>query len=468
MILKSSVILALLGFIITCLLWDSKLTVNTTQLNISEIPYSAVSAKKNNLPKEYKAVAGLIKRQEQMPWFQEANKRVEDHRKADLVLVLKDSKGYSIADEDVAIELKSHDFHHGGVMSIWQFSGIRKNTKPYVKPSIYHSKFLELFNATGFNNAFKPKLKNGHAEHLPKAIEWTQQHQIPLRGHTLIWPGEKHLPKEVLKEKSSKSKLRKACNTMIRSWVQKWQLSEWDVINEPRANHLVQDILGKEEEAKWFKLAKTTSKDPNVQLYLNDYQIVSGIKDSYKDIYEKNAQVLLDQGAPLHGLGVQSRFKFDISPEQIYKNLTRLNKFNLPIKGTEFEVVDLKRKLSDQERAKITFQVASTYFSHHLVKGLYVWTIFKSSNEAMVNGKPSWGYSSFMINQDGSLKANGLIWKYLFKHLWTSDLKTKSNTQGIIKTRVFKGRYKITFTHEGKKITRTIHLDKDQIIEIKL
>lgn len=467
-VFKVAIVLALIAFIITCLLWDSTQKIDVSKLKISELHYSESISKKELLPKEYNSVVGLIKRQEKAPWFQKVQKRVENHRKADLVLVLKDEEGNSIPNTKMSIELESHDFHHGGVMSIWQFSGIRKSSKPYIKPQIYQSKFLELFNASGFNNAFKPKLKNGHAEHLPKAIEWTKKHQIPLRGHALIWPGEKHLPKEVLKVQSNKSKLRQACNSMIRSWAEKWQLSEWDVINEPRTNHMVQDTLGKEEEVKWFKLAKRSSKDPNVQLYLNEYQIVSGIKDSFKDIYEANVQSLLDQGAPLNGLGIQSRFKFDISPEQIYKNLERLSKFNLPIKGTEFEVVDLKRKLSEQERAKITFQVASTYFSHRLVKGLYVWTIFKSSHEAMLNGKPSWGHSSYMINEDGSLQANGLVWKYLFKHLWTSDIEVKSNQQGIVKSRVFKGRYKITFQHKGKAITRSIQLNKNRIIEIKI
>ena len=468
LLLKIFMILGLSTFILVCIFWNSGQKVDVSQLQIADIPYSELDSEVKKLPQEYKSVAYLIKKQEKAPWFQEATKRVEEHRKSELVLVLKDSQGNSIAHTDVKINLESHDFHHGGIMSIWQFSGVRKSTKPYIDPKIYRSKFLDLFNATGFNNAFKPKLEKGHAEHLPKAIQWAKENKIPLRGHTLIWPGEKHLPKEVLEHKDNKAKLRKACNDMIRRWAKKWDLYEWDVINEPRTNHMVQDKLGKSEEAKWFKLAKQASKNPNVKLYLNEYQIVSGIKDSFKDTYEKNVQDLLDQGAPLNGLGIQSRFKFDISPEQIYKNLNRLNKFNLPIKGTEFEVVDLKRKLSDQQRAEITFQVASTYFSHKLVKGLYVWTIFQSSNTAMLNGKPSWGYSSFMINADGSLNANGLVWKYLFKTLWTTKASVKTNELGIAKIKAFKGRYKVSFTHQGKKVHKTIQLDKNKIIEIKL
>ena len=255
---------------------------------------------------------------------------------------------------------------------------------------------------------------------------------------------------------------------MIRTWAQKWDLYEWDVINEPRTNHLLQDTLGKSEEAKWFKLAQKSSKNPNVKLYLNDYQIVSGTKDKFKDEYEQNIQQLLEQGAPLSGLGVQSRYKFNLTPEQIYQALERLSKFQLPIKGTEFEVADLKRKLSDQERAKITFEVAATYFSHRLVHGLYAWTIFQSSTHPEVNGKPSWGHSSYMINKDGSLKANGLVWKYLFKQLWVTKGIVKSNAQGIIKTRAFKGQYSISFTHQGKSFTKIIQLDKDKVIEIKI
>ena len=151
-------------------------------------------------------------------------------------------------------------------------------------------------------------------------------------------------------------------------------------------------------------------QDADVQLYLNDYQIVSGTKDLFKDLYEENVQMLLDKGAPLHGLGIQSRFKFDRSPQEIYQSLDRLAKFNLPIKGTEFEVVDLKRKLSDQERAKITLEVVSSYFSHPSVTGLYAWTVFQSSHEPELNGKPSWGYSSYMVEKDGKIKTK---WPHL-------------------------------------------------------
>ena len=255
---------------------------------------------------------------------------------------------------------------------------------------------------------------------------------------------------------------------MVRGWASKWQLAEWDVINEPRANHLIQDKLGKDIEVDWFKIAKEASADKDVQLYLNDYQIVSGTKDKYKDLYEENVQMLLDKGAPLHGLGVQSRFKFDRSPEEIHDALERLGKFNLPIKGTEFEVVDLKRKLSDQQRAKISLEVISSYFSHPAVKGLYVWTIFQSSDEAMVNGKPSWGHSSYMVEKDGRLKANGLVWKYLFKHLWSIDSPYKTDSHGAVKLRAYRGQYSLKLTYKDQPISKKFTVTNDNIIEINL
>ena len=145
-ILKISSIVLLLGFITICLLWDNTQTVNTKDLNINKLPYSKAIKNQKSLPKEFNSLADLIKKQEKTSWFMQANKRVEEHRKADLVLVLKDSRGNSIPHKDVKINLESHDFHHGGIMSIWQFSGTRKSTKPYIDPKIYRTKFLELFN----------------------------------------------------------------------------------------------------------------------------------------------------------------------------------------------------------------------------------------------------------------------------------------------------------------------------------
>ena len=459
-----AVIIAFIGYIIS---WNSHVKTLTAK-EAAALPYSTPLVKKEKVPKEYSKVSSLLRSSERLEWFIKTKSRISDHRLHDLVIVLKNKNGSPIDRQKVHITLDKHEFHHGGVMNIWQFSGERKTGKPYIDPTIYKEKFLELFNAGGFNNAFKFKLQRNHASLLPQAINWYEQKGIHLRGHTLIWPGERHLPKEILGVLDNNELLRqKSCN-MVRNWAKKWQIKEWDVINEPRANHLIQDKLGKNIEVDWFKIAKEASAYKDVKLYLNDYQIVSGTKDQFKDIYEENVQMLLDRGAPLNGLGVQSRFKFDRSPKQIHDALDRLAKFNLPIKGTEFEVVDLKRKLTDQQRAKITLEVASSYFGHPHVNGLYVWTIFQSSHDAIVNGKPSWGHSSFMIEKDGSLKPNGLVWKYLFKHLWSIDSPYMTDIYGAVKIRAYRGDYSIKLLQHGKTITRQFKVTKNNLIEITL
>jgi endo-1,4-beta-xylanase len=428
------------------------------------------------LERDYQKISSIIKPKEQVQWQLDADKRIEDHRKADLTLQINNSSG-SLAGTEIHIELTNHHFHFGGVAHLptlikrkrgrpHRKTGVQEYEKATVDRDLYKKTFVDLFNSGGLNNGFKPKLKGGFEAYLPEAIQWFRDNKLHLRGHTLIWPGKDHLTKEVLSLIDKPSQLKEACEDEVRDYAEKWDVDEWDVINEPRANHLIMDELGNEVMADWFKIAQKHVKNPECKLFLNEYQIVSGTKDQFKDKYEEHVQFLLDQGAPLSGLGIQSRIKVRIPPATLYASLERLAKFNLPIKATEFEVADTPRKMFDeQERAEITHEMLTTYFSHPNVTGFYVWTIFQNgtgpTRKTAKGEAPNHGWTSFIVHNDGRLKRNGLVWKYLTKELWNTDIKCLTDAEGKLKIRGFKGDYKITIKHQGKTTVKTYRLLED-------
>ena len=430
-------------------------------------------ASSTELARDYQKISSIIKPPTKVQWQIDADKRIEDHRKADLTLQINNSSG-SLAGAEIYIELTNHHFHFGGVAHLPTLikrkrgrpnrkTGVQEYEQASVDRELYKKTYLELFNAGGLNNGFKPKLKAGFEAYLPEAIQWFRDNKVHLRGHTLIWPGEDHLPKDLLSLIDKPSQLKEACEDEVRDYAQKWDVDEWDVINEPRANHLIMDKLGNEVMADWFKTAKKYAKNPDCTLFLNEYQIVSGTKDQFKVKYEEHVQFLLDKGAPISGLGIQSRIKIRIPPTTLYSSLERLAKFNLPIKATEFEVADTPRKMFDElERAEITHEMLTTYFSHPNVTGFYVWTIFQNGTGPMRAGnKPNHGWTSFLVHNDGRLKRNGLIWKYLTKELWDTNIQCLTDADGRLKIRGFKGDYKITIKHQGKTSVKTYRLLED-------
>jgi len=404
-------------------------------------------------------------------WRLEANQRINQYRKANLIVKVVDKKtGLPISNADISISLLKHKFKFGGIVNSPQFA---KETEKYKKL------FLDMgFNASGFNNALKYKLRKGFEKfNAEKIIKWFRKNKIFIRGHCLVWPGDKtgnHLPQELLSmtsqykktpTESLKNKIYAQTINMIVKNASKWDVDEWDVLNEPRGNHLLQDISGDKTktEKAWFNCAFKNTKNKNISLFLNENRVISDPKDSETVLtnkiktYYDNVRELLKSKAPLSGLGFQSRFTKIISPEIIYSRLSLFNELQLPIVATEME---MKKNLgSEFDKAMMTERVMTIYFSHPKVTGIYAWTILNKIDDTRNRG---------LLNPDYTPNLRGKIWLYLSKHLWNTKVLLKSDNNGEVSLRAFKGKYKITVKNNNKNKNMNFQLDKESVITVKI
>ncbi|MCK5906321.1 MAG: endo-1,4-beta-xylanase, partial [Flavobacteriales bacterium] len=209
----------------------------------------------------------------------------------------------------------------------------------------------------------------------------------------------------------------------------------------------------------WFKYADKYRKDKNVKFYLNENKVVSApykIAEKNIEIYYNHIKDLVDADAPIEAIGFQTRFRQRIAPEEIYRRLTVFEDFDLPMLGTELEIIDnYLQKFSDDERAEFTEEVMTVYFSHPKVQGLYFWTPFSDINKALfdLNGMPY---------------KNGHAWLDKIDE-WTTNISLKSDENGRVNFRGFKGKYKITATVNGKERYKYVEvLDTDNTVNIRL
>ena len=233
---------------------------------------------------------------ESQPWRQQANERIDRHRKATLDRVV-DDEGNPLAGVPVHVKQQRHLFRFGGVVSgrSMHASAGDQDARPItaVTPEQYKDMFLRLgFNAAGFGMYLKYKRRSMAEPHLPKLFEWFQEHGIPVRGHCLIWPGgdygnfmppglsklvyvndpnanwsstAKGVPRDKLTE-AEQQNVRDLCKRMIEESAGQWPVFEWDVINETRNNHIVQDLVGHDVIADWFKITKQATVDRDLAL----------------------------------------------------------------------------------------------------------------------------------------------------------------------------------------------------------
>jgi GH35 family endo-1,4-beta-xylanase len=224
---------------------------------------------------------------------------------------------------------------------------------------------------------------------------------------------------------------------------------EWDVVNEPYANHDLMDTLGNEEMARWFKL--TRQADPKARLYINDYGILSagGRDAAHHDAYEKTIRQLLAADAPIDGIGMQGHFAWRLTPPtRIWEILDRFAALGLRIQVTEMNINITDTRL----QADYTRDLLMTLFAHPAVDGIVCWAVVanpRAKDQAVA-----------MFNTDWTPRPNGQEWLNLVHGQWWTLQNLKTDELGQADIRGFLGSYRVTAWANGRTVEQTVQLQR--------
>jgi hypothetical protein len=402
-------------------------------------------------------------------WRIAANERIDQIRKADMSILVDDQQtGLPVQDAEVSILLVRHRFRFGGGVDSVRLNG----ADSLVSAQLYKETYLNMgFNTGGFGNALKPKITGLH-KYLPNSLAWFEEHGISVRGHTIFRAGYDNLSAFVRNAydrylsnptEQNRQNLADTIEVELRGWASRWNVINWGVLNEPRGKHEIMDVLGNEAMIGWFRFVQESKVDPNAVLYLNENRIISdpaeGIMTDKIRIYMDTVDYLLNNNAPLTGLGLQSRFASMLSADTIYQRLQLFEAYGLPIEATEFEMKwDIETEL---DRAIMTERVMTVYFSHPLVRMIYCATVFPNRRH------PEYGRE--MVDIRGNPKLRGKIWLYLTKLHWTTKKTLFADELGRVSLRAFKGDYVVSVRAPGRAAQLfDLSLDDDTSFVINL
>ena len=385
-------------------------------------------------------------------WRKAALARIERIRKADLAVTVTDAAGKPVAGADVAIKMTRHAFGFGSAVNAGTFKP-DTDTPDTLK---YRETIQKLFNRVVVENSFKwPGWENAdRRRRVLWTLAWLRERGIEVRGHCLVWPSWKHMPRDVQGLKGDKAAFQRRILDHIREEVAatKGRIVEWDVINEPFSNHDAMDVLGREAMVAWFRAARET--DPAARLFINDYAILarSGRDQRHQDHYYETIEFLLDQGAPLDGVGMQSHFGGDLTPPpRLLAVLDRFAAFGKTIAVTEFDI-----NVADEAlQAAYTRDFLTALFSHPAVNGILMWGFWQGRH---------WRPQAALFRRDWSIKPNGRAWQDLVFKDWWTDAAAKTDAQGRISVRGFLGDYEVTAEAGGKAVTARASLSKNGTI----
>lgn len=472
-------------------------------------------------------LAAVVKPQTIASWRTDANLRIEAHRKANLSVAVTDQAGVPVVGATVRAKLKKHAFKFGGVVTVMDLTDAAGSLSAAGSTTTDWQRITRaLFNSLGFDNALKPKTVNQHT-YVPQFLTWAAANGLDVRGHLLMWPGGgtvdmlddagavsgvdygDHLSnsgtsaykhhnvlgavdayKASARTQADRNALKSVVDAEIQEWAGRWNVYEWDVINETLNNTLLMDILGYDQMTSWFNLAQANKVNPACGLLINDYQIISAKFDagstSYatrRDTYFSRIDLLLSGTATVTGIGFQSRFKFfnNYSPVTVFARIQDFSTRypNLNLVGTEFEIPDhydfvtgaLVQAYDESTRAHVTEEILTTYFSHQNMTGLNAWDFMNPlpDNTANAYTRALCYYGDGPGGVAGPVvKLNGLVWYYLHRIRYHTDTTAVTSGSGTALIRGFKGDYDLTVSYEGEDYPATFSLAQDGTTTVTL
>jgi len=344
---------------------------------------------------------------------------------------------------EVRVEQLRHEFWFGAAIASQVFGG-RMDAEEAAR---YKRVFLENFNAAVTENALKwhaMEPRQGQVDYsiVDAILQWTEEHDIPLRGHNIFWgiPNRVQPWLKVLDDAALRETLKARALDIGKRY--RGRFAEYDLNNEMLHANYYEDRLGPGitgDMASWVR-----QEDPDAVLFLNDYDILTGRR---LDDYVVHIRRSLDQGVPLGGIGVQGHLHGDsFDPTALQNALARLAEFRLPICVTEFNFPGQRSKyygqrearLSEEEeqaKAKALVDYYRICLAQPAVKGILMWGFWEGAN---------WIPVSSLYRRDWSPTPAADAYRDLvYKQLWTT-WRGQTDAQGKCEVRAFYGQHRVT------------------------
>jgi len=190
-------------------------------------------------------------------------------------------------------------------------------------------------------------------------VDFAEAHGMAVRGHNLIWDQQlvDSTPAYVT-SLSDPNELRALMAEHIATVVGHYRgrVDRWDVVNEPLVTggsdiyqNVFFQLLGPGYISEALEMAHAA--DPNARLFLNEVLVSN--QGARFDALLALAHDLLDQGAALHGIGIQGHFFYGPDPGELQGNIEALAALGLDVEITELDILlrgqdDLASKLERQ------------------------------------------------------------------------------------------------------------------------
>jgi endo-1,4-beta-xylanase len=356
----------------------------------------------------------------------QADQRIEAHRKRNIEFRILDADDCPVAGADLDIRQTSHAFAFGTVIN-----------RNHMDNATYKQFIADNFEWGVMENAAKWRQNQwspGPPDYTDadEIVAFCRENDILLRGHCITWANPIRVPDWVvpLEPKALRTAVEERIDDVVAHFED--DFLHWDVNNEMIANTFFADRLGSAFRAEMFQRAR--SVDPDVTLMVNDYNVITSNRQSALLHQVEDLEAL---SAGVDALGAQGHFNEAPAPEVLDRRLDHLAESGLPIWITEYDctVAEIEARADALERNY------RTAFSHPGVSGILMWGFWEGS----LNSGPD----AALVDLDWTVNAAGLRYQALMDE-WTTLAQGTSDSDGRFDCRGFHGSYSLTIQHDGR------------------
>jgi len=403
-------------------------------------------------------------------WEAAADQRIREHRQGPLTVEVVDTSGRPVPDATVDVEMQSHDYWFGYVLSADLLVNQTEPGHPY------REALKEDFNVVWFGNYHKWRFFEENQETSDRATAWAKDNGLDVRGHVCLWGNVDAwaVPADVvdamgLDHESGQNGpdldpqyVRDRTFDHVRTIIDHYAdfeydgtsygsvIEEWEVMNEvPHKPGLIRAVNGvpADEEAsdidpvtapvlaEWYRHADDIAPE-DVGTATNDYNVITANQYAGDD-YERQIQFLAEN-AGLDFVGLQSHFgdrASAISSETAMAVMDRYARHGVRLRVTEFDVTG--DDWSDEAKADWFHEYFKTVFSHPATDAFLV---------AGGSDAHHWRDDAPFFYDDWSPKPAYDVYRDLvFGEWWTSE-STTTDGEGTATVDAFLGTHEVRVT----------------------
>lgn len=399
------------------------------------------------------------------------DERIQRHRRGELNLVVRDSRGKPLQNAAVSVQQVRHEFLFGCNFFMFDRCG-----RADLEES-YRAHFADLLNyaTLGFYwRNYEAQRGAPMYDYTDRVLEWTRERGITCKGHPLVWDHPAGSPRWLPQDHQE---IRRLSNRRVADIVKRFagRIDMWDVVNE--AVHLPEK-KNDTTMAEWalaegpvpyvaqhLRIAGETN--PKATLLVNDYRL--------DPPYERLLRALQAAKEPFHCIGLQSHMHGGPwANKRVWDICNTYAALGLPLHFTEMTVVSGPRTgpgenwgettpEGEENQAQAVERLYKLLFSHPAVEAITWWDF--SDLGAWQRAAAGW------LRKDMTPKPAYLRLQALIRKAWWTRAEGATGAEGLWSTRAFYGHYRAE-VRLPNGLSRTRFLDfsrkADKVFEISI